>query len=72
MKYFIERGVLQLRQPHVRPKAIKFSQFLKETPQLPCTVASRTNKGGHHGCTPKQIWIGNVFMVYGFQRDEMV
>ena len=65
-KHVIEGGVLQLRQPYVRPTGFK------ETPQFPCAFASRTNKGGHRECTPEQIWIGDVFFVNFLKSNERV
>ena len=37
-------------------------------PQLLISVTNQTDKGGHHGRTPKQIRIWNFFVIYSFQR----
>ena len=54
---FFQRGVLYFRQPYVRS-----TSFLNKAPQLFSSVANRTNNGGHHGCTPKQVWIRYFFL----------
>ena len=54
--HFTQRRVLQLRQPYIRPS------LLNETPHTFRAATSRANKGGHHGCTPEQIRIGNALL----------
>ena len=49
--------MLQLRQLYVCSTG-----FLKETPQAFNAASNRTNKCDHHGYTPEQIWVGNVFV----------
>ena len=46
--YVIVGGEIQLRQPYIR-----LTGFLNKAPKLFSSVASRPNKGGHRGCTPK-------------------
>ena len=48
------RGVLHFRQPYICP-----TSFPNKAPQLFSSVTNRTMKSGHHGCTPKQVWIRN-------------
>ena len=47
-----EQGVLYICQIY-----ICLTGFLKETLQDICAATSRANKSGHHGCTPKQVWL---------------
>ena len=59
--------MLQFRQAYICSTG-----FLNDTPELSCAIASRTNKGGLHGCTPKEVWVGNAIMVNGFESNELV
>ena len=55
--HFLSEKVLQFRQTYVRPTG-----FFNEVLHSLCVATSRENKGGDHGCTPKQVWIRDFFV----------
>ena len=58
-------GVFQLRQPNIR-----LTGFLQELPHTLHAAPSRAKKSGHHGCTPKQIRIADLFLFKFFKFQE--
>ena len=60
-------GIHQYSQPYIRSTG-----SLYETPHTFRAAPSRANKGGHHGCTPEQAWIWNIFAFYLFEIEELL
>ena len=59
--------MLQLRQLYAQ---VGLADRIQELPDAPGTVASRPDKSGHHGCTPKVRWVTDSFTVNFFAVQQ--
>ena len=59
--------MLQLRQLYAQ---VGLTDRIQELPDAPGTVASRPDKSGHHGCTPKVHWVTDSFPINFFAVQQ--